>query len=343
MCVFGCAAMSVLVPTDGQAFETAVKAHSGLVVLYFWASWYEPCQAVTPVVESLAREHKNVLFVKADVEELADVAAPFKIESVPTCVFLLGNAILARQEGANIPELVALVTQHASRAALKQVTTREAPVVDEMEAKAALDARLSQLISAAPVMLFMKGSPDAPQCGFSRTTVGLLKEQGVTFGYFDILTDNEVRQGLKVFSNWKTYPQIYANGELLGGLDVVRELIQEGEFKSMLPAEVIEEPLEQRLAKLVRQHKVMLFMKGDPTTPKCGFSRSAIALLNETGVEYGTFDILLDLKVREGLKTFSNWPTYPQLYVDGELVGGLDVLRELQDDGELAELLAGNN
>lgn len=74
----------------------------------------------------------------------------------------------------------------------------------------------------------------------------------------------------------------------------------------------------------------MLFMKGNPTDPKCGFSRQIVALLNEENIQYGTFDILNDNEVRQGLKQFSNWPTYPQLYVNGTLVGGLDILKEMK-------------
>ena len=143
--------------------------------------------------------------------------------------------------------------------------------------------------------------------------------------YFDILSDQEVREGLKKYSNWPTYPQLYINGDLIGGLDIMKELVQSGEFKQMLPKP--EESLNDRLKKLVNQSKVMLFMKGSPNEPKCGFSRQTTSILNETGVEYGTFDILSDETVRQGLKEYSNWPTFPQLYVNGELVGGLDIIK----------------
>jgi Grx4 family monothiol glutaredoxin len=70
-------------------------------------------------------------------------------------------------------------------------------------------------------MLFMKGTPSAPQCGFSRQTVSLLREKGVRYGFFNILADDEVRQGLKEYSEWPTFPQVYVGGELVGGLDIV--------------------------------------------------------------------------------------------------------------------------
>ena len=86
-----------------------------------------------------------------------------------------------------------------------------------------LNRRLSELVKAAPVMLFMKGTPSAPQCGFSRQLVSILRENGVRYGFFNILADEEVRQGLKTFSDWPTFPQLYMSGELVGGLDIVKE------------------------------------------------------------------------------------------------------------------------
>ena len=92
-----------------------------------------------------------------------------------------------------------------------------------------LDSKLRGLIQQAQVMLFMKGSPEAPKCGFSRSIVELLRNSAVAFSSFDILTDDEVRAGLKTFSDWPTYPQLYVNGALVGGLDIVREMVNSGE------------------------------------------------------------------------------------------------------------------
>lgn len=88
-----------------------------------------------------------------------------------------------------------------------------------------LNARLEGLVKAAPVMLFMKGTPSSPQCGFSRQLVGLLREGGVRYGFFNILADEDVRQGLKVWADWPTFPQLWVGGELVGGLDIVRRIL----------------------------------------------------------------------------------------------------------------------
>ena len=111
-----------------------------------------------------------------------------------------------------------------------------APAAGAPPSKAPLDDRLKALTHKAPVMLFMKGTVDAPRCGFSRTACELLKSANVTFETFDILSDEEVRQGLKKFSNWPTYPQLYGDGTLVGGLDIMKELAEEGELAGSLPA-----------------------------------------------------------------------------------------------------------
>lgn len=106
-------------------------------------------------------------------------------------------------------------------------------------------------------------------------------------------------------------------------------------------AEQAQGSLEDRLRALIKKSKIMIFMKGDRNTPRCGFSKQLIQIMNETGVEYETFDILSDEDVRQGLKTFSDWPTYPQVYVNGELQGGLDIIKEMVTSGELSNVLKG--
>ena len=87
-----------------------------------------------------------------------------------------------------------------------------------------------------PVLLYMKGTPDFPQCGFSAKTVSVLRAHGAKFAYINIFEDPEVREGLKAYSNWPTFPQLYVNGELIGGCDIAVELYQSGELKQILDA-----------------------------------------------------------------------------------------------------------
>ena len=94
-----------------------------------------------------------------------------------------------------------------------------------------------------------------------------------------------------------------------------------------------------RIETAVKGQDVILFMKGTPLFPQCGFSSRAIAILEHLGVEYGSVDVLQDQGVRQGIKDFSDWPTIPQLYVKGEFVGGSDIMMEMYESGELGQLM----
>ena len=94
-----------------------------------------------------------------------------------------------------------------------------------------------------------------------------------------------------------------------------------------------------RIAEIVNANPVVLFMKGTPLFPQCGFSSRAIAILDHLGVSYESVDVLQDMEVRQGIKEFSEWPTIPQLYVKGEFVGGSDIMMEMFEAGELHVLV----
>jgi glutaredoxin-related protein len=122
------------------------------------------------------------------------------------------SKILTRISGANPPSLTTALQLHTSTSTLPPAQETAAPAPPPTQSTATtepsiedLNERLAKLVKAAPVMLFMKGTPSAPQCGFSRTLVGILREKNVRYGFFNILADDDVRQGLKAFSDWPTY------------------------------------------------------------------------------------------------------------------------------------------
>lgn len=96
---------------------------------------------------------------------------------------------------------------------------------------------------------------------------------------------------------------------------------------------------QARIDELVTQNKIMVFMKGNKLMPQCGFSNNVVQILNVLGVPFETFDVLADPDVRNGIKEYSNWPTIPQVYINGEFVGGSDIMIELYQKGELQQML----
>jgi len=99
---------------------------------------------------------------------------------------------------------------------------------------------------------------------------------------------------------------------------------------------------EDKISNLIEENKILLFMKGNPKFPQCGFSSLACQILDASGASYETVDVLQDQDIREGIKTYSNWPTIPQLYINKEFIGGADIMREMYESGELTKVISGS-
>jgi len=228
-----------------------------LQVIYFHAPWAAPCKNMTTVLQTLASSYPvtkplSTSWVSMNAEEVIDVSDAFNVTAVPYLVLTRNKQVLETVSGSDATKVRAAIEKHAKSssstgtnghsAAPRSGTEAKnlssyAPTPSDpatapqstsgaiQETKEDLHERLTNLVKAAPVMLFMKGTPSAPQCGFSRQLVALLRENSVKYGFFNILADDEVRQGLKEFADWPTFPQLWVDGELVGGLDIVKEEI----------------------------------------------------------------------------------------------------------------------
>lgn len=97
---------------------------------------------------------------------------------------------------------------------------------------------------------------------------------------------------------------------------------------------------QEKIRQQIGSNRIVLYMKGTPEAPMCGFSAQTVKVLNAVGAKFSSFDVLADDEIRQGVKQYSNWPTFPQLYIDGELVGGCDIVTELYRKGELQQMVA---
>lgn len=247
-------ATSVLHPTTVEAFREAYKSvpENVLLAISFHTSWAAPCKQMNEVFAAIAQATptSKAIFVSIDAEEVPDISEEYEVSAVPFFVLVKNGKTLRQISGADPKELNDAITSHSGGAAAnatpaippaQKVTaptstettdstgpngtaaSSEEGSTEETEPEESLNERLTKLVNAAPVMLFMKGTPAAPQCGFSRQLVALLRENNIRYGFFNILKDDEVRQGLKEFSDWPTYPQLYHGGALVGGLDIIKE------------------------------------------------------------------------------------------------------------------------
>ncbi|RKP06068.1 putative thioredoxin [Thamnocephalis sphaerospora] len=233
------------ITSEEQLRDLLTSRSAGVSVLNFWASWVDQCAQMNQVFAELSDRYP-LQFIQVEAEKFPDVSMGFEIEAAPTFVFVRNGKPVRRVDGAHAAELTAAVEQHStaapasasrSAASASSADTPRAPLAPPPQrSEEELNAYLSQLTHRAPVVIFIKGSPDVPRCGFSKQLINLLNGAEIEYDYFDILGDEQVRQGLKKFSDWPTYPQLYIGGELQGGLDIVKELHANGELKELVAA-----------------------------------------------------------------------------------------------------------
>ncbi|KAK7369014.1 hypothetical protein VNO80_11048 [Phaseolus coccineus] len=366
----------------------AVVGGGSPVILHFWASWCEASKHMDQLFTHLSTDFPKAHFLRVEAEEQPEISEAYSVSAVPFFVFFKDGKTFDTLEGADPSSLANKVAKiagsinpgeaaspaslgMAAGSAVLEAVKELAKENDSSKEKnlvqpglsGPLKKRLQQLVDSHPVFLFMKGTPEEPKCKFSRKVVDVLKEEKVKFGSFDVMSDSELREGLKKFSNWPTFPQLYCKGELLGGCDIAVAMHENGELREVFKDQGIgttdeakekesgdakggmsestnlSTTLSSRLESLINSNAVMLFMKGKPDEPKCGFSRKVVEILQQESVPFDSFDILSDEEVRQGLKVYSNWSSYPQLYIKGDLIGGSDIVLEMQKSGELQKTL----
>jgi Grx4 family monothiol glutaredoxin len=217
--------MSTLIEITSQddlSSHVAAVPSSALVVLYFYTPWTAFSTDMTANLTSLTSQYPattppSISFLAINAKSLLDTAKDYGVRAAPCVVCLRGGQVLETIKGSDATKIRDALDKHGAVTA----PVVDSPPVATEEEKDALTARLTELVRAAPVMLFMKGTPKSPRCRFSRRLVGILEEHGIEYGSFDVMSDEDVRQGIKEFGDWPTFPQLWVDGELVGGLDVV--------------------------------------------------------------------------------------------------------------------------
>ncbi|XP_043477273.1 glutaredoxin-3 [Leptopilina heterotoma] len=215
------------IPIEDEKTYNDLIQSKDLTLIHFYTPWSDQCKQMCGAIEEMIKlnEYKNVKFAKIQAEDFPKISIKDNVSAVPTIIFYKNGKIVDRVNGANTAAMVEITDKHVSH---DSSPTKE-------KSSETLEDRIRRTINLAPCMLFMKGNPTTPRCGFSRTIVALLDSCNADYQFFDILQDNDIREGLKKFSDWPTYPQVYVNGELIGGLDILKEMNESGTLKEMLP------------------------------------------------------------------------------------------------------------
>jgi len=221
-------------------------------LLNFWAQLDStPWAQSNEIVLELAKKYPKLLVLQVEVkgdEEVDDEGEidimGYKFGNVPTYMILRGGTVIDQFVGTPDRTFVKALEKHLLGHAYVPLSKTDQPParvsstvdvvphdIEKQETEEELKARMHALMNQGKIMLFMKGSPKKPYCQFSRKMVTLLKDNGISeYSYFDILKDQSVREGMKKVNEWQTFPQLFVNGQFVGGTDIVEALILNGEF-----------------------------------------------------------------------------------------------------------------
>lgn len=212
--------------------KTVDECNDHLLVFLFTAEWAPHASQLVDALTELMKNQTigSIKYFKVEAESLPNVSKQYSIQSIPSTLLVAKGKAVTVVEGSD----VAAVTKKIREVAFKEFPFTVSQIPSSARDTNDINDRLKALVNRSPVMLFIKGDRDTPRCGFTRQLLQIMQSVNMEFDTFDILSDEEVRQGLKTFSNWPTYPQVYVKGNLIGGLDIVKELQDMGELEDTL-------------------------------------------------------------------------------------------------------------
>ncbi|KAL4459496.1 hypothetical protein ABPG74_018109 [Tetrahymena malaccensis] len=303
-----------------------------LIVITFYADWYDHSVNYVEQIANLQElmQIQDVVFCKCDAEKVPEVANKFQVSMVPTVVLTETRKTTIKKFENEVPAVLFEQIEEANKTFKNQFENE----------KERMYAKIKELLSQPGVLMFIKGTPQEPECKFTRELLGIIESLKIRFRYYDIIADIDMRHWLRHYNKWPTYPQIFIDGKLLGGLDVLKEHIAKNTLE--IPASCkISEPKE-RLQQIIQEHKSILFMEGTPNDENLSEnSKKFINLLAQAGIRFSVFNLSIDCNLKDYLKeTYKS--TDPYFFAGKQYVGNLEVVIELSKKQELLQKVPGS-
>jgi Grx4 family monothiol glutaredoxin len=196
------------------------------------------------------------------------------------------------------------------------------------------------ILASAPLVVFIKGTPTEPKCKFTRRLLAHFTNLELTFKSFNILEDERIRQWLKVYSNWQTYPQIYINKEFVGGIDVLDQLIEDGEFMDMVPKECKKLPPVEVFEEMLSSFDVVVLIEGLPDKTTSESSKSILETLDKNSIKYVTVDFtVLGEEVKKHIQEKYAVDSCPYIFLKRKSFGNEETLQKHINDGNLEDVI----
>jgi Grx4 family monothiol glutaredoxin len=281
--------------SDKELTRTLFNNFGKLLVFTFYAEWNQPSLQLRDNLAAtvpLFGQFDNVKYFALAAEKCPETFKKFAVEFTPTVIFTqTDKKILRKFESEDVGLILDALTEEAEnhRANFEQERKVWHP-------------KIKSILSESAVIIFIKGTAENPKCGFTETLLKLLNDQQVEYTYYDILADEYMRYWLRNYSGWPTYPQVYAQGNIVGGLDVCKELIAKGDFLGKIPVSARAKAVEEKFNDLVKEHPLLVLTDG------FSFESKAVeGFLGKVKEQYKdgdatVFNLGLDLKLKQFVK-----------------------------------------
>ena len=284
-----------------------------------WASWDSHSQNLLSMLQEMPSIYKNVQVAYVDCDEAEDLIDSLDVDTVQTVVVLhpIGSESRSNEKIEGI-----------RAETLTDIVEKENKAYDgwyELEKKKAF-RDIEASIATFPFFIFIKGTKEEPKCKFTRRLVEMLGKSDYDYRTFNILENSRIRQWLKTYSNWPTFPQMFIDQKFMGGIDVVTELIEGEEFDEMVPEMCKPLPPKEKLAKMLKQSKIVLLLNGTVEEPKDEASKALIAKINTLDCEYSIVDVTSNAEFPTHLPAEQK---VPYVFMDGVPACGMDGLDQL--------------
>lgn len=241
--------------SDKELNRTLMNNFGSVIVFFFFSEnkpqTTEQLNQLNNLIPVLG-EFDNVKYFAASAERCPETFNKFGVQQTPFIVFTqTDKKVLFSQVVEDLGQIFDTLSRVSEEH--KQNFAKE---------QAIWHPKVKSIIESSPFIAFIKGTPEEPKCGFTRTLLEIFKNHQIEYTYYDIIADEQMRYWARHYTQWPTYPQIFIKGKLIGGLDKLKELVESGEFAKMIPASCKVSTPEQRYNNFIQEHETVLFISG---------------------------------------------------------------------------------
>ena len=299
-----------------------------LFVNFFYAPKLAQSEELLSSLKSIASFYTDAIYVFIDIEKCPDLVKAFDVLVVPSIVLSDANKkVLKRLENPQMNELILNLEDDIALFKTNFAVEKER-----------MFAKIEKILDVSQVMVFIKGTPLEPKCGFTSSLLEIMKSFGLNFGYFNILEDEDVRNWLRYYAKWNTYPQLHINKKIIGGLDVVKDLVANNKFLELIPETAKKGDPSIKFNRILEEckGKIVVFM-GDLAADE---SKKMAKLLKDNGVKFVVSEVMGDKNLEQYILGKYNEKSLPLCFINGEFVGRFDTLYEICQKKKLLPMVS---